>query len=687
MKKFVLSCIFAILCITTAAAIAYYIGNRPVRSYYPNKQIRASIPRRFFIPHGIAKVYHPNGQLSYQYQVVNNINNGELSFFLPGQTLTFHYVNDKILGPVQIKNKANETQDVKIVFEPANKLEISLIRENATTHLFGRRLCTDDDFLLKLEHYAETMTPDALTNVLACFTIDNATYKDVNTDCQIKGEYIYPNFKTDFQAVCSVLNSSEGLTKDFKNLKIESLYAVKDDTAKIKAFDKNKPQSILTLSYKGINKTFQGFLDSFILTNKDNQTEKFIAILLNNLTSSNARLIANGKKIWDINGDFNVINGFSTPYFISSYTDNEMSSQFKISDEGVTFKALYPISKTPMLSFGFNINDIFKLKYKNLMQNISKLLIEQVQTKDISSDLMDYAWEFSDLFKSAYAKLMDIQGQPVIGIQIHLKKGLSSKQISQAPGAAFQLMLHTYQNGAVAHQATGNFQEGFILDGKPVQFDEILALFNTPSINAVLEDINNELELKYGSVIEKAQTPEDYIGIDPFFLAFYSTYKDSVLKYKLNQTMMQITTIVYGLQSLYADDGNYNHLSANDMKKSGIITEDMLTSNNTLLNAFGGKIRILKSKAQFDSEDHDAFILIYEGLPSDACFDLATIDWGGLNPGFIAIKASSRGTADVTKAYRNRSFEKRPNGTVYKPFDAQRACSNGMSTSVALKFE
>ena len=88
-----------------------------------------------------------------------------------------------------------------------------------------------------------------------------------------------------------------------------------------------------------------------------------------------------------------------------------------------------------------------------------------------------------------------------------------------------------------------------------------------------------------------------------------------------------------------------------------------------------------------DSDLHDAFILVYEGLPSDICFKLATFDWSTVTNGFIAIQAAPKGMADVTKAFKDETFDKRASGTVYHPYEAQAACGKDNTSSIALKFE
>ena len=691
MKKFILSCILAILCIAMSAGAAWYIGNRPLQSYYSNKKVRASIPRRFFIPHGTAKIYHENGQLAYQYQIINNINNGELIFYLPGDTLTFHYVNDKILGPVISKNALKDKKNIKIVFAPNNALEITLIQDSGKINAKGRRLCKDDDFLLKLEAYSAHKSPHTLENVLSCFAIDTASYQSVGAHCQFKGEYIYPQFKTDFQTTCTLLNTRDDFKKDIKQLKVETLYTLKDDTLKIKAIDLDQTDNILILSYKGINAIIPELVDTFILSNKE--ISDLIPVVRKNLSISDARLIIDNKKIWELKGDINLITGFSEPYYISAYTDNKMSSQLKILHNNLSLKALYPISQTPMFALGVKFDESFKTKYQDVTKDVQETVTTHLtsQNEDSEQDsekLADYAWKLSDLFSSLNLTVLDLQEQPVLTAQFQLKQGISAENLPSSPLAAFNIMFTTYQDGEPLHQAIGSVEEGFLIDGDASTNDEVFALLNNISLNAVLEDINNELDLKYTPLFEKARTFKDYIGMDPFFLGFYGFYKEAMPKYKLTQTISQITSLAYSIQALYEEDDDYENLSAGDLKEAEIILPEMLSSNNILLNPFGGKIRIIKSMAQENDEEiHDAFILVYEGLPADICFDLATLDWKQINSGFIGIKATSRGTADVSKAFLDKPFEQRPSQTVYKPFDAQRVCANGRASSVALKFK
>ena len=176
MKKFILSCILAILCICAAAAVAVYIGNLPVETYWPNKQVRTSVSRRFFVPHGMAKVYHQNGKLAQQYQIINNVKNGEVRFFLPQKTVKMNYLNNTLLGIVDIESEAQKKDKnqikPKIVFEPENKLKVTYDFDGQKILITGTRKCMDDDFLGKLENYSESADTQAFENLMSCFSLE-----------------------------------------------------------------------------------------------------------------------------------------------------------------------------------------------------------------------------------------------------------------------------------------------------------------------------------------------------------------------------------------------------------------------------------------------------------------------------------------------------------------------------------
>ena len=692
MKRFILSCILALLCIAASAALAIYIGYRPVKSTYPNGQVRISIPRRFFVPHGMVNVYHENGKLSYQYQMVNNIKNGDVLIYVGDQILKLHYVNEKLMGPVTFKSEFLDSKGIKPLFilKPKDEIELRLTGDKTNTLITGKRICSDDELLYAIERYSAQLKVENLETLLACFSLQNISLKNEMVECRAKGDYTHPQFKKDIQSVCSFERSIDTFDAKIKQLQIESFYDASNDVLKNKLYDKEKPENQFFTSYSGINKLVPSLIDS--LWEKDSErTGEIMSAIFNNFTFSDTHLVMNNKKIWDISGDFNLIEGFSDPYYISSYTDGEMTSQFKITPEGVALKALYPLSKTPMLSLAFNINPIFRARYHSMVEDISIMLTkhfddEDAQNQALIDTMSKYAMQFSDIFKSMDFSLLDNNGEMALGATLQLKNNTSKINILDDPMAAFDVILTTYQNGEPAHQAVGNLKTGYTIDGESADAEDILSMLNTASLNKVFDNIHYELEQKFGPIINNAKTPEDLVGIDPFFLGFYNGFTKAATQYKVSQLMREIIILAGDIQALYENYDNYNDLSAADLKQYGVITDDMLTDNKLLLNIFGGKIRILKSAAKQGDKDQTAFVLIYEGLPSSVCTELATTDWSVLNSGFIAVAASKEEIEDISKAYQDEEFYKRPSGTVYKPFDAWNACNKEKSSAVALKF-
>ena len=78
-------------------------------------------------------------------------------------------------------------------------------------------------------------------------------------------------------------------------------------------------------------------------------------------------------------------------------------------------------------------------------------------------------------------------------------------------------------------------------------------------------------------------------------------------------------------------------------------------SNGNYTNPFQGSVDIMAAgrftAADANSGDNKAFMLVYNGIPEEACVDLATLDWGtGSGGGLVAlgvntsVKASNAGS-------------------------------------------
>ncbi len=129
-------------------------------------------------------------------------------------------------------------------------------------------------------------------------------------------------------------------------------------------------------------------------------------------------------------------------------------------------------------------------------------------------------------------------------------------------------------------------------------------------------------------------------------------YSKAMFKHKLNNTIDQITMIVTNIRTLYGTQGNYEGLSNEMAIKAGAIPSSMYTAgdtNYTLVNPFKGNVTIETAAAKEGLTD-TAFVIQYDHLPSEACVQIATSDFGtGAGSGFIGVKAEG-GTTAATSA-------------------------------------
>ncbi|MBR2298954.1 MAG: hypothetical protein IJ870_00070 [Alphaproteobacteria bacterium] len=115
-------------------------------------------------------------------------------------------------------------------------------------------------------------------------------------------------------------------------------------------------------------------------------------------------------------------------------------------------------------------------------------------------------------------------------------------------------------------------------------------------------------------------------------------YSKAMFKHKLNNTIDQITMLVTNIRTMYGTQDSYNGIGTT-IDKLGIIPAAMETSASKLVNPFKGTVTITSSPAA-EGRDDTAFVVTYNGLPTEACIALATADWGrGAGSGFIAVGA------------------------------------------------
>ena len=115
-------------------------------------------------------------------------------------------------------------------------------------------------------------------------------------------------------------------------------------------------------------------------------------------------------------------------------------------------------------------------------------------------------------------------------------------------------------------------------------------------------------------------------------------YSKAMMKFKINKTMQQIAEIVANVQTLYAQQKDFNGLTNETAVQMGIVPDSLTTSAEryytTISNVFGGQVYIYYSPWR----NERFFVVDFGGLPKEACIELATQNWGSAtSSGIIGI--------------------------------------------------
>ena len=165
-------------------------------------------------------------------------------------------------------------------------------------------------------------------------------------------------------------------------------------------------------------------------------------------------------------------------------------------------------------------------------------------------------------------------------------------------------------------------------------------------------------------------------------------YSKAMFKHKMNSTLDQITMLVTNIRTMYGTQDNYEGLTAAQAIQLGIIPAAM-KNGSALVSPFKGPVTIATSKASdaTGAPDNTAFVVTYNDLPSEACINLATAEWGtGAGSGFIGVQAATTSGADASGAYVGAALDGRNEGVPYKVGDAITACGSANTSSVSFKF-
>lgn len=133
-------------------------------------------------------------------------------------------------------------------------------------------------------------------------------------------------------------------------------------------------------------------------------------------------------------------------------------------------------------------------------------------------------------------------------------------------------------------------------------------------------------------------------------------YSKAIDRYKVNETINQITYIVQNTRDLFKTQpdlygsmsfessamSNTTYPNRQIADKAKIFPESVI--KNGYKNLYGGDIRFMAS-GRFSNNDGKAFLLGFINIPQEACIELSTKDWQALG-GLVAIKIIWNGVSD-----------------------------------------
>lgn len=175
-------------------------------------------------------------------------------------------------------------------------------------------------------------------------------------------------------------------------------------------------------------------------------------------------------------------------------------------------------------------------------------------------------------------------------------------------------------------------------------------------------------------------------------------YTKAMAKNKVNKTIAQITRLTQGIRTLYGSQYSYEGLNANILYKAKVLPEQNFQASDSgssitysMINPYGGQIIVeesAKENAFGANADKKAFYAVLDKIPTDACIEIVTKNWGkeGIigtavnNAALVMFTASS-----CTPSSRAGAAIFCANGTPVSVAAATDACSSTEQNMIILK--
>ena len=112
-------------------------------------------------------------------------------------------------------------------------------------------------------------------------------------------------------------------------------------------------------------------------------------------------------------------------------------------------------------------------------------------------------------------------------------------------------------------------------------------------------------------------------------------YSKAMMKYRVNKTIDQITTLSTNITTLFGNQNDFSGYGQNVLIKAKAIPEEMIQYNDNgtiaaIKHAFGGDV------SWGGSATNSEVGFTFRNIPQEACITLFTLDWGDGNPKTVA---------------------------------------------------
>lgn len=160
-------------------------------------------------------------------------------------------------------------------------------------------------------------------------------------------------------------------------------------------------------------------------------------------------------------------------------------------------------------------------------------------------------------------------------------------------------------------------------------------------------------------------------------------YSKAMNKYRVNKTVDEITQIATNIRTLFGGQRNYESLTAAVVDGAKLVPEEMYTnasaSGMTYANPWSEDLTItVTSKTSADT--NKAFTIKSEKIPTEACIELAVMDWGAASgSGLVAMSAgvdldAANSTATIDSCTSGDGLICPDNNGPMTPADAVKFC-------------